>query len=146
MKIGKLKKEIGKWQFCFDTGLRNYDVFGIRPYIRFFFIKFVSIPLPGDVISKENYTGFIFAVRVVWDECVVREKMFRLPMVMILNVQRDYMKKNTLVEYGRIFDPILGRTGLFLKIHKKVFVLTESRKIHRIVYPIKIKNILKFGL
>lgn len=57
----KLEPILGKWQFCFYAG-RSYIEYK-RYILRIHIIKLKSFPVPGAMLSRENYDGFIIELR-----------------------------------------------------------------------------------
>lgn len=58
MTIGKLKREIGIWQFSFTIASHSPVQFGFHPFISIWIVNFRSFPDAGAMIEPKQYDGF----------------------------------------------------------------------------------------
>ena len=73
-----MKKEFNKWQYGIEIRKCPPWRFGFYPYIRLWFLKFVSFPPEGQTLNKENYRG-LFWEWTFQRDLIVRTRTFKLP-------------------------------------------------------------------
>jgi hypothetical protein len=56
MRIGRLEKQLNKWQVGIDIG-RRWEISFYWPMIRVWWMKLVSFPPQGAMLVKSNYRG-----------------------------------------------------------------------------------------
>lgn len=136
IRFGKrFKKELGVWQICANASIRKpWHLKGFHPSLMLSCMKLNSFPSDGCTIGKENYSGFIFSVELSFD-CVLKQKFIRLPSMHI------FLCPVALFELYRFYK------GFMLRVWKFRFYLKrDDGKTLRIVYPIRIRPKLYFGL